>query len=749
MIKKNYYLFLIIFVLFLFASFKDQNANEILLYADNISYDSNNNLVGKGNAKIITENKIITSDLIIYSKRDGKILLPIKFQLRDEKNNFYYGSNGFFSKDLEYAIINNPKILLNDGSRIVGEQAKRDKKIDIITKGVYSPCKSKIKIANFLCPIWQLEGEKMLHDYNKLFLYQKHSKMRVLNIPVFYTPYLVTPSPLRKKRKSGFLSPSLSLSFFDAKTSQSMSLPYYFNLSTDKELTFIPTINYGAGIDSSQRFNFDYNQILSGGTYKSELTFDSTFENTNSDEWLKEASFVNNYNQNINEKFTISISSALQTSKNYIQQTTPNDELSYVSSLNTSVTLNGYNLNKIDDKLKINISAYQSIQNNEDNKTIPTIMPYITYDSGTYIYKKYNYKNYLDFYNIFRDTATDIHSKSQKKISSTFSINKESIKFGTRINFQSNIYNQLYEVVDKKIDNEFLSTTYIRSFPIFGLSLESPFKVKSNINLLNHNFVYTPKISIVLTRGLSNTNKISNEDSSMNSYSIENNSSLNRFTGTDKLDNSKRIDLEFKSKNDIFEGTLWQSYEFTNNSNFHYSQGNEKKLSDFLGDFNLEKNSFKTNYNLRYDHHDHFIKTQNLGLELDTIIGNVGLSYLDQKSKTDETISTDNETINYSITSKKIKKFSQLSIVGLYDLQQEYNKESGISYSYFDECFGVNVDFKRNSYTEGDLKPQDFLTIMFSFKNVGSYKSTNLAVSANDKQDIQWDGYDVDNELFN
>ena len=28
---------------------------------------------------------------------------------------------------------------------------------------------------------------------------------------------------------------------------------------------------------------------------------------------------------------------------------------------------------------------------------------------------------------------------------------------------------------------------------------------------------------------------------------------------------------------------------------------------------------------------------------------------------------------------------------------------------------------------------------MFSFKNLGSYKSTNLAVSETDKQDIEWE----------
>ena len=126
----------------------------------------------------------------------------------------------------------------------------------------------------------------------------------------------------------------------------------------------------------------------------------------------------------------------------------------------------------------------------------------------------------------------------------------------------------------------------------------------------------------------------------------------------------------------------------------------------------------------------------------------VELSYLDQNSKVNQIVTNDIETINYSFSSKKFSKFSKLNFGGLYDLKKEINKEYSIGYSYFDECFGVNIDFNRKSYEENNLKPQDLLTIMFSFKNVGSYKSTNLAVSENDKQDIEWESYSLDNEKF-
>ena len=37
---------------------------------------------------------------------------------------------------------------------------------------------------------------------------------------------------------------------------------------------------------------------------------------------------------------------------------------------------------------------------------------------------------------------------------------------------------------------------------------------------------------------------------------------------------------------------------------------------------------------------------------------------------------------------------------------------------------------------------------MFSFKNIGSYKSSNLAVSETDKQDIRWETGDSNENLF-
>ena len=743
--KKNIFSFLILIFISIY-SVNSQNANEVLIYADEIFYDKDNNLIGKGKAKILFENQIINSDLIIYNRNSKKIIIPKNFKYKDEQNNLFYGTEGSFDTNFTNGFIKDVRILLNDGSRIVGNKFQREQNIDIISKGVYSPCSSRIKIGNFICPTWQLEGEKILHDNNSLLLYQKHSKMRVFNIPVFYLPYLVAPSPLRKQRKSGFLNPSINFNFFDTKVSQSTSLPYYFNIAEDKELTFTPTINYGGGVDSSQRFLFEYNQLISGGSISTDLTVDSKFEAQNYNKWFTDASLITSFNKNINTKFSINFDSALETSKNYIQSTNPNDELSYTSSLATKINLNGYNLRKIDDKLLVNFSAYQTNQNDDDNSSLPTVLPYINYNSGFYEYKNFSYQNQFNFYNIFRDKKTSNNAKEQQKLSHNLSFSKNYLRFKSNIIFEGQLYNQFYNTIKKDVEsNRVYSGNIYRAFPIIGTRIDTPFKLKNN----KFNFTYKPSIAFILSPGKSNSEKISNEDSALNTYSANNEISLNRYTGSDRLDNSKRLVSSFNVHNENLKMNLSQSYEFTDNSNFHNDTGNEDNLADLLGNLKYSKYLSNFEYNFRYNHSKRYLNQQNFNYKNINNFGTIELSYLDQKSTADTAVNEDLETLNYKFISKKINKYSKISLDGLYDLKKSINTEYGLSYNYFDECFGISLDFNRKSYTEDNLKPQDILTIMFSFKNIGSYKSSNLAVSENDKQDIRWESISIENDLFN
>ena len=68
--------------------------------------------------------------------------------------------------------------------------------------------------------------------------------------------YIVTPSPLRKERKSGFLTPSIALNFLIQKPHNQLLFHIILILISIKNYC-LPIINYGGGVDASQRFVFD------------------------------------------------------------------------------------------------------------------------------------------------------------------------------------------------------------------------------------------------------------------------------------------------------------------------------------------------------------------------------------------------------------------------------------------------------------------------------------------------------------
>ena len=93
-------------------------------------------------------------------------------------------------------------------------------------------------------------------------------------------------------------------------------------------------------------------------------------------------------------------------------------------------------------------------------------------------------------------------------------------------------------------------------FPILGMSTETPFKLKKFMP----NLTINPKVHFVISPGASNSNKISNEDSTNNDFSIDNMSRLNRFSGSDKMDNSKRITYGLSAYTSNFKSNLYQTY---------------------------------------------------------------------------------------------------------------------------------------------------------------------------------------------
>ena len=131
---------------------------------------------------------------------------------------------------------------------------------------------------------------------------------------------------------------------------------------------------------------------------------------------------------------------------------------------------------KDNDRIRVNLATYQVIAGNEDNKTTPTVLPFINYIRGEEIFKGLKYNNTYEMYNIFRDKNTSEHSQKQKKISLMTSLEEEIYSLNSKLNFKSEIHNQYFMTENKKIDNQDVSSETYRFFPMAGIFIETPFR---------------------------------------------------------------------------------------------------------------------------------------------------------------------------------------------------------------------------------------------------------------------------------
>ena len=128
-------------------------------------------------------------------------------------------------------------------------------------------------------PVWEVSAKKitLLKDEQNVII--RDIKLKIGRVPVFYFPYLRAAAG--KERLSGFLAPSIR----QGKDGLDISLPYYFNIAANQDLTLAPRYveERGNGLGLSYRYLSDTNEgeiSLSGLSkdrkYKKETGKEST-----------------------------------------------------------------------------------------------------------------------------------------------------------------------------------------------------------------------------------------------------------------------------------------------------------------------------------------------------------------------------------------------------------------------------------------------------------------------------------------
>jgi LPS-assembly protein len=236
------------------ASQQDQNA-PIVFRADEVEYDEQLALtVARGHVEISQSGRVLLADTVSYNQRTDTVTASGNVSFSQPTGEIVFADFMELRDSMNEGFAKNVRMLLADRSRLAANTARRTNgNRTELRRGVYSPC-DLCKNDPSAPPAWQLKAREIDHDKELQLIEFRDTTLEIDGWPVFYSPYLSEPDP-SVKRASGFLIPSIGGS---NTLGANVTLPYYWVLGPDKDLTLTPRFMTQAGVlltaDYRERF---------------------------------------------------------------------------------------------------------------------------------------------------------------------------------------------------------------------------------------------------------------------------------------------------------------------------------------------------------------------------------------------------------------------------------------------------------------------------------------------------------------
>lgn len=239
--------------------------------ADDMRTDEDGKLILTGNAEVRRIDSVVKGDRIDYLRDTGQV--DVRGNGLMMRDGTIVNSGSFsYNLDRQTGELTAPKFKLAEGggsgTAEFGEIFSRDHMRLTDAYYVACPCPE---------PAWHITSPRVDFYLDDNEGVARNGVLYFKGVPILASPYL--SFPLRKERKSGFLLPTYGGS---SNSGLEISLPYYFNLAPNYDLTLTPRIMAKRGVQLGAEFRYlgaDYDGKFTG-TY---LPKDRSADN---DRWM-------------------------------------------------------------------------------------------------------------------------------------------------------------------------------------------------------------------------------------------------------------------------------------------------------------------------------------------------------------------------------------------------------------------------------------------------------------------------------
>ncbi len=716
----------------------------VLISADRVDYDRDKSIVTATghvevsqatsivkNGKTLQVDRILLADSVSYIEKTNRVIASGHVSILEPTGEVVFADHVDLTDDMKEGVVQKLRILLTDNSRIAAASGTRTGGVVTeMNKVVYSPCE--------LCrdkpmrpPLWQLRGEKVVHNQVTHDIEYYDAFLDVYGIPILYTPYISHPDPT-VKRRTGLLAPtygsSTDLGFL-------FSLPYYVAIDDDKDLILRPIVTE----KQNPVFSGEYRQRFTHGVldFTGSIT-DADFTNSSNtvQRDVVRGHIFGKGRFDLDDMWRTGFDLARASDDTYLTRykfpsqnlllTQGATEAPNVVTTQNVLTTRAY-LEGFDRRNYASIQGFtfQGQRPTDTAKTTPLLLPTIDYNF-------FGSPNSRGAY-----FTADANLLSLSRIDGVDS-RRVSFRGGWHLPYTAE-HGDVFDVtIQTELDGYYVNDVPDpssatggqlngftgRAFPQFALSWRYPLVRMHE----TQRELIEPMAALIAGPNGSNPDKIPNEDSKSLVFDDADLFNLSRFAGIDRVDSGQRLDYGFNTG--IFGANggnltafLGQSYRFERSSAFPVGSGLEDKLSDLVGRIDFAPQSlYDILYRFRLDKDKltprrHEV-TMNVGPPLLRLSGDyIFLSEPNALSATPT-----REELNVGLSSKVTQYWT---VAG--QTRQDLAGGSTLSYrfdaTYEDECFILTGTFVRRLFTNRELKPSNTFLFLLTFKNLGQFKT--------------------------
>ena len=227
------------------------NADESFLYQKGTS-------IMLGNVKVSQPNRSLTGDKVYIYRQSSVNVTNIDIyghvKLRE------YGKL-LIAKEAHIALSRHSGYLIDVLYRILLKNTKtvneptnawgKAKRVEQINKEVMKLQQVTYTTCSPTAQTWQIAAKDIVLDKQKGIGITRDAVMRYKGVPIFYMPYW--RFPIDHRRKSGFLFPNIN---YSSRSGVIISMPYYWNISSNKDATITPVFYTQRGTQLAGQFRY-------------------------------------------------------------------------------------------------------------------------------------------------------------------------------------------------------------------------------------------------------------------------------------------------------------------------------------------------------------------------------------------------------------------------------------------------------------------------------------------------------------